>query len=80
MQLLQTGREINTISGAHEALGAGRQLDEPDNCPTRHLSSLTCVQAFCDGGGVDEEATAQTTTNVGIELIEGDLRLQEGRV
>lgn len=37
------------------------------------------MEAFCDGGGIDEEATAKTTTNVGVELIEGNLRLQEGK-
>lgn len=37
--------------------------------------TLTCVEALGDGGGIDEEATAKSTVDVGVELIEGDLRL-----
>lgn len=37
--------------------------------------TLTCVEALCDGGGIDEEATAKSTADVGVELVEGDLRL-----
>lgn len=37
--------------------------------------TLTCVEALGDGGGIDEEATAKSTADVGVELVEGDLRL-----
>lgn len=46
--------------------------------PTDHgtlLFVLTCVQALCDGGGIDEEATAESTSDVWVELIEGELGL-----
>ena len=36
---------------------------------------LTCMEALCDGGGINEEATAQTTTDVWIELVERKLGL-----
>lgn len=34
-----------------------------------------CVQALCDGGGIDEEAAAKGTADIWIKLIEGELRL-----
>ena len=33
------------------------------------------MEALCDGGGINEEATAQTTTDVWIELVERKLGL-----
>lgn len=41
------------------------------------VSLLTCVKALGDGGGIDEEATAKTTTDVGIELVEWNLQLSK---
>lgn len=38
---------------------------------------LTCVQALRDGGGVDEEATTNSTADIWVELIEGELGLRE---
>lgn len=34
-----------------------------------------CVQALCDGGGIDEEAAAEGAADIWIELIERELRL-----
>lgn len=34
-----------------------------------------CVQTLCDGGGIDEEAAAEGTSDVWVELIEGELGL-----
>ena len=35
------------------------------------------MEALCDGGGIDEEATAQTTADVWVELVERELGLWE---
>lgn len=34
-----------------------------------------CVQALCDGGGIDEEAAAKCAADVRVELSEGELGL-----
>lgn len=34
-----------------------------------------CVQALCDGGGIDEEAAAKGAADIWVELIEGELGL-----
>lgn len=33
------------------------------------------MQALCDGAGIDEESTAEATTDVWIELVERELSL-----
>lgn len=35
------------------------------------------MQALCDGGGIDEEAAAQGTADIWVELVEGELGLAE---
>lgn len=38
---------------------------------------LTCVKTLCDRGGIDEEAAAEGTADVWVELVEGKLGLQK---
>ncbi len=37
------------------------------------------MQALCDGGGIDEEATTKGTADIWIKLIEGELGLWENK-
>lgn len=43
---------------------------EDSRSPSRPLLSLTCVQALCDGGGVNKETAAEAAADVRVELIE----------
>lgn len=45
----------------------------------RLVRTLTCVEALCDGGGIDEEPATKGAVDVGVELVEGEFGLNNKR-
>lgn len=43
----------------------------------RLVTTLTCVEALCDGGGIDEESATKGAVDVWVELVEGELWLNK---
>lgn len=41
------------------------------------MTTLTRVEALCDGGGIDEEPAAKGAVDVGVELVERELWLSK---
>lgn len=40
--------------------------------------TLTCVEALCDGGGINEESATKGAVDVWVELVEGEFWLNKG--